>query len=91
MYINLMSFLPSESSALTAVPTAITKLLNGHLVQSHWWLDDLHLVTFPCHQLCDEQHVGEEEAVDIHLGRKQVRVTVLFARVRVHECVHAYT
>ena len=52
------------------------KLLDRHLVESHWWLDDLHLVTFPRDQLRNEQHIGEEEAVDVHLvGKDQAMVT----------------
>ena len=71
-----------------SVHTTVVKLLYRHLVESHWRLDDLHLVTFPRDQLRNEQHIGEEEAVDVHLvGKDQAMVTAKNTIVCVCTCV----
>ena len=70
------------------VHTTVVKLLDRDLVESHWWLDDLHFVTFPRDQLRNEQHIGEEEAVNVHLAGKD-QATVSVENMSVCVCVHA--
>ena len=72
------------------VHTTVMKLLDRDLVESHWWFDDLHLVTFPRDQLRNEQHIGEEEAVDVHLaGNDQATVSVENTRAGTLACVQS--
>ena len=46
--------------------TGVFELLADHVVHEEWLADDLHLL-HPLHALGDEQLVGEQEAVQLHL------------------------
>lgn len=52
--------------------------MDHNLVQPHWWLDDLDLVTSPALWFRYQQHVGKQEAVDVGLEKKIETNLVLF-------------